>query len=452
MDRDLEVYVELTGRPTLVGRVWMRERNGRETATFRYDPSWLSTPRAYALGPSLMLGEGAYHADDGGTFGPFRDSSPDRWGQKLMRHRERDRASAAGTRARALLAGDYLIGVDDDTRVGALRFKAAGDDTFLSQSLSPVPPVIELRKLLGATSRLERGRARKGDLELVLAPGGSLGGARPKATVRGRDGRLYIAKFPWVQDAWSVIRWEAVALELASAAGIEVPKWELLPVQGNAVLLLERFDRRENNSRVGLISAMTAVQAKDHDERSYLEIVDALRQLGEAPADDVRQLWRRLVFNVLISNTDDHLRNHALLRGENGWRLSPAYDMNPCPRDLSNGLHVLALNEVEHTGSLEIAMSVAEYFGLRGSEARSIAAEVATAVKPWRSIAQARAVAAREIDPMASAFQEDEIERALSSKTTAAPKRARKTSSERSPEAPAPKARRTKKQAPAERP
>ncbi len=419
MNRDLEVYVEMAGRPVLAGGLWMREKNGRETATFRYHATWLSNPRAYALAPSLELGEGAFHSEDG-TFGPFRDSSPDRWGQKLMRHRERNRASAAGTKPRALFAGDFLVGVDDETRVGALRFKETADAEFLSRSDTPVPPVIELRKLLGAANRLERGRERKGDLELMLAPGGSLGGARPKATVRGKDGRLNVAKFPWVKDEWPVVRWEAVALELAGSAGIEVPKWELLPVRGDVVLLLDRFDRDAGNGRVGLISAMTALQSKDHDERSYLDIVDALRQIGEAPVDDARQLWRRLVFNVLISNTDDHLRNHALLRAERGWLLSPAYDMNPCPRYLSNGLHVLALNEVDHTGSLEIAISVADYFGLQTSEAKTIAGEVAAAVKPWRSVAQARGIGAQEMDLMSSAFQEDEVQSALLLKTAVA--------------------------------
>ena len=424
MDRDLQVYVDFDDRPTLVGRLWLREKNGHETATFRYGTTWLGNPRAYALAPSLELGEGSFHSDDG-TFDPFRDSSPDRWGQKLMRHRERNRASAASTKPRTLFSGDFLVGVDDETRMGALRFKETEGEGFLSQSDSPVPPLIELRKLLGATNRLERGRERKGDLELILAPGGSLGGARPKATVRGKDGRLNVAKFPWAKDEWSVIRWEAVALDLADSAGINVPKWELLPVLGNAVLLVDRFDRNAGNGRVGYISAMTALQSKDHDQRSYLEIVDALRQIGEAPEDDARQLWRRMVFNVLISNTDDHLRNHALLRGEKGWLLSPAYDMNPCPRDINNGMHVLALNELDHTGSLEIAMSVAEYFGLRMGEAKTIACEVASAIMPWRGAAQTRGIHKKEIEQLASAFQEEELQIALSFKTVAAAKPAR---------------------------
>jgi len=441
MDRDLQVCADIAGRPTLVGRLWLREKNGRETATFRYDPAWLRAPHGYALAPSVELSEGPFHSEDG-MFDPFRDSLPDRWGQKLMRHRERNRASAAGTKARALFAGDFLVGVDDETRMGALRFKDADGGEFLSQSESPVPPLIELRRLLGATNRLERGRERKGDLELILAPGGSLGGARPKATVRGKDGRLHVAKFPWTKDDWSVIRWEAVALELAGAAGIIVPRWKLLPVLGNVVLLVERFDRDGGRGRIGFMSAMTALQSRDHEDRSYLEIVDALRQIGEAPERDARQLWRRMVFNVLISNTDDHLRNHALLRSQRGWLLSPAYDMNPCPRDINNGFHALALNEMDHAGSLETAMSVAEYFGLTTKEARSIASEVASAVKPWRSVAEARGSSKEEIEQLASAFQEGEIQTAASAGTKSSTEAKKKLSRATK------NSRRTKKKAP----
>src|SRR5262245_57960950 len=238
MDRDVRVYMDVAGEQIRVGRLWLRE-NG--TATFRYEADWLQDTRAFALAPSLALGEGAFHTSDG-NFGVFKDAAPDRWGQKLMRHRERNRARDANQPPQTLLAADFLLGVDDETRLGALRFKETAGGPFLSRSNSPVPPLLELRKLLGATSRLERGRERKGDLELVLAPGGSLGGARPKATVRGNDRRLHVAKFPWVNDDWPVIRWEAAALSLAQSAGIDVPEWRLVPVQRNAVLLLARFD------------------------------------------------------------------------------------------------------------------------------------------------------------------------------------------------------------------
>ncbi len=426
MDRDLQVYVDMAGQPVLVGRLWLREKNGRETATFRYDPSWLKNPRAYALAPSLELGEGSFHSDEG-TFDPFKDAAPDRWGQKLMRHRERNRARDTGTKPRTLFAADFLVGVDDATRMGALRVKGPEDKDFLSQSTRPVPPLIELRRLLGASNRLERGRERKGDLELLLAPGGSLGGARPKATVIGKDGRLNVAKFPWARDEWSVIRWEAVALDLAAAAAIKVPSWQLLTVQGNAVLVIDRFDRSPGNARIPFMSAMTALQAKDHEDHSYLEMADVLRQLGSAPEEDIRQLWRRMVFNVLISNTDDHLRNHALLRDEKGWRLSPAYDMNPCPRDISNGMHQLALNELDHTGSLELVMSVADYFVLGATDAKVVAKEVASAVSQWEQTAKRRGIGDGEIEQLSSAFQQDDIKDALAFTTVAAkPKAAKK--------------------------
>jgi len=415
MNRDIHVYVDVGGKPVSVGRLWLRESG---TATFRYELNWLRDPRAFALSPTLPLGEGAFHTSDG-NFGAFKDAAPDRWGQKLMRHRERNRARDANQPPRALLPADFLLGVDDETRLGALRFKDAGGTEFLSQSKSTVPPLLELRKLLGATNRLERGRERKGDLELVLAPGGSLGGARPKATIRGNDGRLHVAKFPWVQDDWPVIRWEATVLSLAHSAGINVPQWQLIPVQANAVLLLARFDRADANIRIPVMSGMTALDAKDHEEHSYLELVDVLRQVGEAPEVDAQQLWRRMVFNVLVSNTDDHLRNHAFLRNEKGWRLSPAFDMNPCPLDVL-AIHVLALNELDHTGSLDIVLSSANYFGLKLSEAKRIAGEVGSSVSTWKSVAEKQGIKKHEIDRMASAFLEKDIRTALSFKKAVA--------------------------------
>jgi serine/threonine-protein kinase HipA len=415
MDRDLHVHMDVKGEPVWVGRLWLRESG---TATFRYEVTWLRDSRAFALSPALPLGEGSFHTSDG-NFAIFKDAAPDRWGQKLMRHRERNRARDASQSPRTLLAADFLLGVDDETRLGALRFKDTAGGPFLSQSNSPVPPLLELRKLVGATSRLERGRERKGDLELVLAPGSSLGGARPKATVRSDDRRLYVAKFPWVNDDWPVIRWEAAALSLAQSAGIDVPEWQLRPVQRHVVLLLARFDRDRASLRVPFMSAMTALDAKDHEDHSYLELVDVLRQLGEAPDADARQLWRRMVFNVLVSNTDDHLRNHAFLHGRSGWRLSPAFDMNPCPRDVRE-THVLALNELDRTGSMDIALSAASYFGLKLSDARLIAGDVAASVATWKGVAEKMGLRKHEIDRMASAFLEEDIETALSRKVAVA--------------------------------
>jgi serine/threonine-protein kinase HipA len=193
----------------------------------------------------------------------------------------------------------------------------------------------------------------------------------------------------------------------------------LIPVQGNAVLLLARFDRAGVNLRIPFMSGTTALDAKDHEEHSYLELVDVLRQIGAAPEADARQLWRRMVFNVLVSNTDDHLRNHAFLRNERGWRLSPAFDMNPCPLDVRAN-HVLALDELDHTGSVEIALSISNYFGVKPSEAKKIAGEVGNSASKWKSVAEKMGIKKHEIDRMASAFLEKDIKTALSHKTAVA--------------------------------
>jgi serine/threonine-protein kinase HipA len=413
METEVHVYLHIARQAHLVGRLWARTRQGRETATFVYDPAWLRRRGAVALAPSLPLTPGPFHSDRG-LFAAFSDAAPDRWGQKLMRHHERERAAAAGTDARTLGDIDFLLGVDDETRLGALRFKAPGSDVFLAQTGRAVPPLVELGKLLSASDRIEKGRERRGDLALLLAPGGSLGGVRPKAVVRDRFGTLNLAKFPWKNDDWSVILWEKVTLDLARAAGVDVPPYKLERVGNKSVLLVGRFDRRQVDMRLPFMSAMTALGARDRDEdHSYLEIVDALRQMGGAAQRDISQLWRRMVFNILVSNTDDHLRNHGLLLGPEGWRLAPAYDMNPCPMDVGGRVHVLAINERDRTGSLDLALSVADYFGLSQSEAKAIAAEVGTAVAQWSRLAAAQKIAKSEIDRLCSAFAHRDLDQAL---------------------------------------
>lgn len=357
---------------------------------------------------------GPFHSDRG-LFPAFTDPAPDRWGQKLMRHHERERAAEAGVEPRALHTADFLIGVDDETRLGALRFKLPATGAFQSKTGRPVPHLLDLRKLLSAADRIEKGRERKGDLAILLAPGGSLGGVRPKAVVRDPQGRLHLAKFPWRNDDWPVIVWEKITLDLAQAAGIRVPNYRLERVGTKSVLLIERFDRRDIDLRVPFMSAMTALDVKDRDEdHSYLEIVDALRQIGGAPDQDIRELWRRMVFNILVSNTDDHLRNHGFLFGSKGWRLAPAYDVNPCPADVGGRIHVLAINDVDRSGSLDLALSAAAYFGLDQQAARTIAGDVGMAVSRWIDVATAHRIAKREIDRLASAFVHRDLEQAVS--------------------------------------
>jgi serine/threonine-protein kinase HipA len=422
MDRDLSVFMDLNGRPLTVGRLWVRVRHGRETATFTYDEAWLARHDNFPLSPELPLAPGAYQCD-GSLFKAFKDAAPDRWGKKLMRHHERNRAAEAGTQPRTLLTADFLIGVNDETRLGALRFKDGSGGEFVSQSANAVPPILELRHLLSASDRLDRGRERKGDLALVLVPGGSLGGARPKAVVRDKDGSLCMAKFPKSNDEWPVIQWEIATLQLAQDAGIEVPPWRAERIGTKTVLLTRRFDREQDAIRLPFMSMMTALDADDGEDRSYLELVDAIRVMGSNPDVDTKKLWRRIIFNVLVCNTDDHARNHAFLRRGGGWRLSPAYDMNPCPVDVNARVHALAINELDHQASLELVLETHRYYGITRNEAVAIAQSVAESVARWRNVATKIGIKQPEIDRLASAFEHGDIEWALALPKILAPKK-----------------------------
>jgi serine/threonine-protein kinase HipA len=414
MDRRVQVYVDLDGVPILAGRLWSRVARDREGATFEYDQSWLAHPNRFQLEPALMLGRGPHHTPpDKALFGAIGDSAPDRWGRTLMRRAERSRARRAQSAPRTLREIDYLLMVDDESRQGALRFSESEAGPFLAEATNTrIPPIVALPKLLAASGRVEGETAADEDLRLLLAPGSSLGGARPKASVRERDGGLAIAKFPSKTDEIPVERWEAVALTLAAKAGIQVPVWRVEDVSGQAVLILRRFDR-EAGRRVPFLSAMSMLNAHDRETRSYLEIADAIRQHGARPKRDLEELWRRIVFNVLISNTDDHLRNHAFLYpGADGWRLAPAYDLNPVPTDIKPRILSTAIDLDDTTASIDLAFDVAPAFGLTPAQARAIAREVGAAAAGWRTAAAAVGLSAAEADRMASAFEHDDLERA----------------------------------------
>jgi serine/threonine-protein kinase HipA len=265
--------------------------------------------------------------------------------------------------------------------------------------------------LLSATARVVADKETDEDLDLLLAPGTSLGGARPKASVRGPEGALLVAKFPSPNDEWPVTRWEATALELAKAAGINVPDFRLHLVAKKPVILLKRFDR-EGSTRIPFWSAMTAVSADENQTRSYLDLVDALRREGAQPDADLHELWRRLVFNVLVSNTDDHLRNHGFLHDGVGWRLAPAYDLNPMPTDVRPRVHALAINETDTTASMETVFEVAPRFGLRIAAARQVARSVASIVRKWQAVAKKQGLRSRDIERMEGAFDRADLARA----------------------------------------
>lgn len=332
-----------------------------------------------------------------------------------MRRMERRRADREKQTPRTLFELDYLLLVDDQTRSGALRFKTEEAGPFLRESgADRVPPLVELPKLLAASERVIDEDETDEDLRLLIAPGSSLGGARPKASVREKNGWLAIAKFPRKDDDISNVLWESVALDLAAKAGIEVPKGRVQKIAKKPVLIVDRFDRA-GTQRIPFLSAMSMLAAKDNDTRSYLELADALRRYGAAPKDDLEALWRRIVFNILISNTDDHLRNHGFLyAGANGWRLSPAYDLNPVPTDVKPRVLTTAINEADATASLELALGVAGYFDIDDGKALKIASEVGHAVKRWRALAAKIGIKESEIERMASAFEHKDLESATS--------------------------------------
>jgi serine/threonine-protein kinase HipA len=409
MNRELLVHIDVGGEPVPCGRLWTRGVP-RESASFEYAPSWIGAPRSFALEPELPLTAGQFHTGQA-LFRAFLDPAPDRWGQTLLRRSERARAKREKHTPRSLGAVDFLALVDDETRLGALRFRdatAGTDSPFLTTGVARVPPLLALPKLLAATARILDDRESDEDLALVLAPGTSLGGARPKASVRDTGGGLLVAKFPAATDEWPITRWEAVTLEMAQASGILVAPFRLAVVAGKPVLLEQRFDR-EGKRRIPFMSAMTALSAVDGEMHSYLGLVDVLRREGSQAAADLCELWRRLVFNVVVSNTDDHLRNHGFLRDSVGWRLAPAYDLNPMPVDVRPRVHALALDDGDPSGSMETVFEVAPRFGLRATDARKIARKVAASVRRWRAVAKKRGLRPREIDRMESAFEHEDL-------------------------------------------
>jgi serine/threonine-protein kinase HipA len=416
-ERSVLVHVDLEGQTHFVGRLWARRIKNRESATFEYDKTWLGHADRFALEPALTLNPGPHHTPQGRLlFGAIGDSAPDRWGRTLLQREERRKARLENRQPRSLSEADYLLGIGDAARLGALRFKDAADGDFLAASdAAHVPPLVSLGELLAAATRMmeDGDDDHDDDVRLLLAPGSSLGGARAKASVLDRDRKLSIAKFPQPDDAYAVTLWEGLALDLAAKAGIATPTWRIETVGNRQVLILHRFDR-DNEKRIPFLSAMSLLGAADNESHSYMEIADAIRQYGARPAEDCAELWRRIVFNVLVSNTDDHLRNHAFLYEKGGWRLAPAYDLNPVPVDIKPRVLSLAIDEEDGTASLDIALSVAKHFGLKASEAKEIAKEVGAAVAEWRKRAAAIGLGAKAIERMASAFEHEDLAQASS--------------------------------------
>ena len=411
---DIEVHIDFSPGPKRVGTIHRHARRGGETISFEYHPAWLEDAARFSLEPALALDRGAFVPANGvPVFGSIGDSAPDTWGRRLMQRAERRRAEREGRAVRTLQELDYLLGVSDVSRLGALRFRNVGGQVFQSPTSVGVPGLVELVRLLQVTERILRDAETDEDLQLILAPGSSLGGARPKASVIDQHGHLSIAKFPKETDEYSMELWEFVALTLAKRAGIRTPDHELVRVAGRPVMLSRRFDRTLA-TRIPFLSALSMSGLKDGERGSYPELVDALTMHGASARDDARELYRRLVLNVLISNVDDHLRNHGFLwAGRDGWTLSPVYDLNPTPTDVRPRILTTNISLDDATCNLDLVISTAEFFGLGVKEAKATVKDVATVTQKWREIAASAGAAHAEIRRMASAFEHDDFRRAL---------------------------------------
>jgi serine/threonine-protein kinase HipA len=408
-DRRVEVFVEIGGDELRAGELWSHRRRNRESATFSYVPEYLEHPASFELDPALPLRDGLQQTPTGlEIFAAFGDCAPDRWGRVLIERAERRRAKAEDQTRRSLGEIDYLLGARDDMRQGALRFRDPQTETFLADEDEGVPALIGLPRLLASAERVDREEEDDEDLRALLKGGSSLGGARPKAHAIDENGHPAIAKFPKPSsDRWEVIRWEAVALELARLAGIEVPASRLIEVSGRGVLILDRFDR-QGGRRIPYVSAMTMLETTDGDAGSYLEIAEVIETHSPAATEDLARLWRRIAFSILITNTDDHLRNHGFLRTSSaGWSLSPAFDLNPEPELGARHLKT-AIDFDETEARIEVLLTVAEDFRLDEKAAQGILCEIGEATSTWRRVAKAQGLQRAAIEAMAPAFEHEE--------------------------------------------
>ncbi|HEY4025005.1 MAG TPA: type II toxin-antitoxin system HipA family toxin [Candidatus Dormibacteraeota bacterium] len=391
-----------------IGTLRRVRRAATSVVSFTFAANWLRLGRRFALDPSLGLYEGEQYTSDG-LFGIFTDIAPDRWGRTLLQRREAATARRERRRPRTLVDWDFLLGVSDELRMGALRLAEPSGGRFLSNDKATVPPTARLRQLQSYAQKAERGeqltpREEDEEIALLVAPGSSLGGARPKANFRAADGTLWIAKFPSRNDSWDVGAWELVLNRMARQAGISVPETDLLELaEGHRTFTAQRFDRTPAGRRRLYASAMTLVGKSDNEPASYPEIAEAIALYGsgdrEAIDQDLEQLFRRAVFNVFTAHRDDHLRNHGFLGTPRGWRLSPAFDLNPVP---TKPEHTIALDEGDHTPDLDLVRRTAGYYRIKPPQAEAIIREVRDAVSPWRSVAAKVGIHRDETEMMAA--------------------------------------------------
>lgn len=416
-DNQKEIFVYTHGyeqvKPVLMGVLKVSEVRGKEVFSFEYNSAYLSSDGVFEIDPQLRLYKGPqYLPDEQSNFGIFLDSSPDRWGRVLMERREAVKAKSEEKPPKRLMESDYLLRVYDESRMGALRFKTDLNGPFLdNDQRHATPPITSLRELEHASLELENDEDFESadylkNLALLVAPGSSLGGARPKANVKDSDGALWIAKFPSRKDEIDQGAWEYVVYQLAKNSGIQMSESKAsIYYSDRHTFLTKRFDRDKEGNRIHFFSAMTLLGYQDGADAnagvSYLELAELLMQRGTEVEADLEQLWRRIVFNICVSNTDDHLRNHGFILTKKGLRLSPAFDINPNP----NG-YGLNLNIDEYSNALDtdLTFKVAPYFRLNDEEAREIISEIKTYVSQWNTVADSLGISKKEREQMAPAF------------------------------------------------
>ena len=415
MKRTIYIYADwLTlDEPILIGELYSELLRGKEIFSFAYNSAWLQSDYAYQLDPDLGLFEGIqYLNDEKSNFGLFLDSSPDRWGRVLMKRREAALARKEQRNANKLFETDFLLGVFDGHRMGALRFKLDKDGSFLNDDEKLAsPPWTSIRQLEQISLRLEEDDSLDDPdylkwLQMLVSPGSSLGGARPKASVLDNEGNLWIAKFPSKNDGDDIGAWEMVTYELAILCGIDMAESKAQKFSSNQhTFLTKRFDRTTEGKRIHFASAMTLLGYIDGADASsgisYLELVDFITKNGANPESDLKQLWRRIVFSICVSNTDDHLRNHGFLLTEKGWELSPAYDINPVETGVGLKLNI---SEDDNSLDLDLATQVAPYFRTAQDEADTIINDIIKIVSNWRDYANKYKISRLEQENKADAF------------------------------------------------
>jgi len=401
----IEVSIDWKGELIFVGKLHSSERT--PTTSFEYAPDWLGRADAFAIDPtSLPLRAGLHYAPV--LFGVFADCGPDRWGRVLIK-----RSASKGLLTRMLRHDlDFVLALDDNSRIGALRFRTESDSPFLSESSGKLPPVVQLAALMNAADAVHGESETAADLRFLLGRGSPLGGARPKSAVTLRDGRLAIAKFPKPDDTLDVAAGEVLALTLARAAGISVAEHQLLSVAGKSISVITRFDRKGEH-RIPFLSANTILALPQDDPGAYTLLADGIRQFGDEVKKDLWELWRRLVFSLLASNYDDHLRNHGFLMLRAGhWSLSPAYDLNPVPEMERSQTPKTPISEDQVEPTIAEALRVAPRFSLTSAEARTILREVFYAVSKWHETGKKLRIKATTLTAYRSAFEHPMAEEA----------------------------------------